>query len=418
MLRSLAIVVSAGLTSAALVSCASGGNSSDQQDAGHDGGNPLGSPDGGNDAGQGGPDGGGSPSGIAAQAAQRLNVPPHFLIGMGNDLAGASEGYDHNRDGVYTLGTRLDLHYCYLVGLMGQGGWPDWNPGGSFVNVVADPAAAHGVVPMFTLYSMAAWGEANLAVLTNDNFMRPYWNGAALLFDRLALFNQPAIVHLEPDFWAYAQQRAPGGDPSRIPVHVSSLAPDCQGLPDDLTGMGRCFLRIAHSRAPKVLLGFHASAWAGPVGDTVAFLTRIGAAEADIVVVETLDRDAGCFEAHVDPGCQRTDGPWYWDETNRTTPNFRQHLDWAKAVSSGMARPLLWWQMPFGVPSATPGGSAGHYRDNRVRYLFSHVDEFVAAGGLGAVFGVGAGNQTYITTDGDQFKNAVRGYFAHPVPLP
>jgi hypothetical protein len=34
------------------------------------------------------------------------------------------------------------------------------------------------------------------------------------------------------------------------------------------------------------------------------------------------------------------------------------------------------------------------------------------------VFGVGAGNQTYITTDGGQFEDAVTGYFADPVPLP
>ena len=61
------------------------------------------------------------------------------------------------------------------------------------------------------------------------------------------------------------------------------------------------------------------------------------------------------------------------------------------------------------MPSATPGGTAGHYRDNRVHYVFSHIGEFVAAGGLGITFGVGAGNQTYITTDGDQFKNAVTG---------
>ena len=78
----------------------------------------------------------------------------------------------------------------------------------------------------------------------------------------------------------------------------------------------------------------------------------------------------------------------------------------------------MWWQMPFGVPSATPGGSAGHYRDNRVRYLFAHTDEFVAAGGFGAVFGTGAGNQTDITSDGGQFKAAVTAYNAKPTPLP
>jgi hypothetical protein len=361
---------------------------------------------------------GGSGAGSAAEAARRLNLSPHFLIGMGNDLAGAAEGYDHNRDGIYTLGTRLDLHYCYLVGLMGQGGWPDWNSGGSFVNIMTDSAAAHGVVPMFTLYSMAAWGEGNLAVLTNDNYMRPYWNGAALLFDRLNLFNQPAVVHLEPDFWGFAQRQAPGGDPSRIPVHVSSLAPDCSSLPDDLTGMGRCLLRIARARAPKTLVGFHASAWAGSPGEIVTFLNRVGANESDLLVLETLDRDAGCFEAHVDPNCQRTDGPWYWDESNQSSPNFRQHLQYATALNAGIGKPLLWWQTPFGVPSSTPGGSAGRYRDNRVRYVFSHIDEFVAAGGLGATFGTGAGNQTYITTDGDQFRRAVASYFGNPTPLP
>ena len=83
-----------------------------------------------------------------------------------------------------------------------------------------------------------------------------------------------------------------------------------------------------------------------------------------------------------------------------------------------MGKPILWWQTPFGVPSATPGGAAGRYRDNRVKYIFEHVDEFIAAGGLGAAFGTGAGNQTYINTDGGQFKNAVTRYFAAPVALP
>src|SRR5215467_11481624 len=413
------------LISIALSGCTAVADVSSLADGGHDGGQGTQHNDGGggghdggqgtqhNDGGGGGYDGGGGggdggvvSTGSAADLARRLNRSPNFLIGMGNDLAA-----DHNQDGAYTLGTTLDLHYCYLVGLMGQGGWPDWNPNGSFVNIITDTASAHGVVPMFTLYSMAAWGEGNLAVLTNDGFMGPYWNGAALLFDRLALFNKPAVVHLEPDFWGFAQQQAPGGDPTRIAVHVSSLAPDCSDLPNDLTGMGRCLVRLARRRAPKAIVGFHASAWAGSVGNVAQFLNRIGAADSDLVVIETLDRDAGCFEAHVDPNCQRTDGPWYWDETNQTTPNFHQHLDWALTLHNGVGKPLLWWQMPLGVPSATPGGTASHYRDNRVRYLFSHVNEFISAGGVGAVFGVGAGNQTYITTDGDQFKNAVRGYF-------
>ncbi|MEZ4221846.1 MAG: hypothetical protein R3B13_13015 [Polyangiaceae bacterium] len=374
------------------------------------GGAPGGSGGSGNAAGSGG---GGALSSKARDVATALGRSPNFLIGMGNDLDN-----NHDNDGAYTLGVTLDLHYAYLVGLKGQGGWTDWNAGGTFVNILTDSAKKHGVTPMFTLYSMAAWGEANTSTLVNDEYMQAYWDGAKLLFERLAVFNEPAVVHFEPDFWAYAQQ-ASKSNPSSLPVHVGSLAPDCAGQPDNMVGMGHCLVALARKYAPKAVIGFHASRWADPDPSKVAkFLVDIGAGQADIVVLETLDRDAGCFEKHTDPNCQRNDGPWYWDETNQTSPNFSEHLAWAKSIGTGVGRPLLWWQMPFGVPSASPGGSAGKYRDNRVKYLFEHPDEFVAAGGLGAVFGTGAGNQTYITTDGGQFKNAVTKYFQSPTPLP
>ena len=72
-------------------------------------------------------------SGSAADVARKLGRTPHFLVGMGNDLAN-----DHAMDGAYTLGVTLDLHYAYMVGLPGQGGWPDCNAGGTFVNILAD----------------------------------------------------------------------------------------------------------------------------------------------------------------------------------------------------------------------------------------------------------------------------------------
>lgn len=353
----------------------------------------------------------------AAQVAAALGRSSHFLIGLGNDL---SSDYDHDKDGAFTLGVTLDLHYVYLTGLPGSGGWSDWNAGGSFVNIITDSAKKHGVTPMFTLWAMAAWGDGNLSVVTNDTFMKAYWQGMKLLFQRLAVFDGPAVVHLEPDFWAYAQRQHP--DPTTITVHVGSLEPDCAGLPEDLTGMGKCLVRLARKYAPKAIVGFHASGWASDGGgaDVAQYLLKLGAGDSDVVVLDVLDRDAGCFEEHVPGLCDRgsaTDA-WYWDETNATSPNFHEHLAWAKALSDTAKKPLLWWQVPLGVPSAARGGTAGQYRDNRVRYLFNHVEEFVAAGGVGAAFGTGAGNQTYITTDGGQFKDAVTKYFASPTPLP
>ena len=74
--------------------------------------------------------------------------------------------------------------------------------------------------------------------------------------------------------------------------------------------------------APKAVIGFHASRWAGDAASMVSFLNGIGAGEADLIVQDMLDRDAGCFEAHVDSQCQRNDGPWYWDEPTRRRPTF------------------------------------------------------------------------------------------------
>ncbi len=114
--------------------------------------------------------------------------------------------------------------------------------------------------------------------------------------------------------------------------------------------------------------------------------------------------------------CQR-EGEFYYDETNQTSPNFREHLAWTAELSSAMDKPVLWWQVPLGVPSDTPGGTPGHYRDNRVRYIFDHPEEFLAVGGLGVCFGTGAGDQTTISTDGGQFENAAVEYSANPTPL-
>jgi hypothetical protein len=363
-------------------------------------------------SGTGGGAGGGKGSSVQAEVAEKLGREPNFLIGLGNDLA-----QDHNNDGAYTLGTTLDLHYAYLVGLQGEGGWPDWNPDGSFVNVLTDTAAAHGVTPMFDLYTMASRGEANLDPLATDEFMQKYWNALRLLYERLAIFDGPALVHLEPDFWAFAQQQS-GGDPSTIAARVGTIVPECEGEPENLVGLGHCIKQLRDNIAPKTLIAYHASHWAGDTPAIVSFLNAVGAGETDLIVMDLLDRDAGCFEAHVDPNCQRNDGPWYWDETNTTSPNFHEYIEKSKAIGDGLGLPILWWQIPLGVPSDEPGGVAGSYRDNRVRYIFNHIQEFIDAGGVGAAFGTGAANQTFITTDGGQFQNAVTAYYADPAPLP
>jgi hypothetical protein len=358
-------------------------------------------------SGNGGTAGGGTGTSSAADVARKLGREPNFLIGMGNDLP---SDYVWENAGIYTLPERLDIHYYYLTQ-----GWETWNEGGWFPYILGSVDVQQGSVPMATLYAMAGAGENNLSVLTDSGYMGPYWTNLKLLFERYGTdLDQPAIVHLDPDFWAFAQQGS-GGDPTSLEVILDS---ECSALPNDLTGMGQCIVQLARSLAPKLVLGFHASQWAaGSAAEVGEFLRAIGAGQADIVVIDMLDRDAGCFEDGTLPQCQRG-GVFYWDETNQTSPNFHEHIAWSKEVGEVLGVPILWWQIPFGVPSDTPGGTPGHFRDNRVKYIFEHVQEFVDAGGLGACFGTGAGDQTYIDSDGGQFANAVTGYYANPVPLP
>jgi hypothetical protein len=352
----------------------------------------------------------------------RLGVPSRFLIGHGNDLPGAEKSFDFTQAGVYTLPKVPDVHYVYLSGLVDEQGphgpgWPDYEPDGSFVTIIAENAIERGVLPMFTLYQVAARGERNWPGLREQDFMSKYWRGVRLLFERLAELDAPAMVHLEPDFWGFAQRQS--YSPEGVPVLVGELVPECGDLPGDVFGMGACILRLARGLAPKVALGFHASGFGArdrPAA-VAEFLTRCGAREADFIVVETLDRDAGCFEARNDPFCGRYDGTVYWDETNQRSPSFADHLAWVRTIHERLGLPVFWWQMPLGVPSDTPGGTPKHYRDNRVRYFFAHTGEFEAAGGFGAAFGVGAPNQTDITTDGGQFARAVSAYYEAPLTL-
>lgn len=374
-------------------------------------------------SGGGGGAGGGGGGTVGAQPppsperalAAKLGLGPTFAIGLGNDASGD----DPNAAHAYGLGQKLDIHYMYLSGL----GWRTWNsPEGAYVTLIANAAKSHGVVPMFTLYQAADWGEANLGAFNDKTFMTSYWRGVRVLFEKLGAFGSPAIAHLEPDLWGYAQQIG-GDDPANVPMKVGSLVPECAGMPETVAGFGKCMVKLARALAPKTVVGLSASSFgafdnAGKSDPAriAAYLTKVGGAEADLMVVETLDRDAGCFEKGADAQCKRS-GTFWWDEANVAHPTFHDHLAWAKAIRAGTGKPLLWWQMPLGVPSAAPGGTAGHYRDNRVRYLFGHPKEFADAGGIGAVFGTGASNQTTVKTDNNQFKSAIAGYYQAPAPL-
>ncbi|QDL56654.1 hypothetical protein EXZ61_03930 [Rhodoferax aquaticus] len=339
-----------------------------------------------------------------------MGKPKRLLVGLGSTPLAS----------IQAQGLRPDIYDQY-INRVGPDSWVSWNlPRGAYIGVVAKNADAMGAVPMFTLYQMATRGDGDLSGLSDPVFMRQYWDNVRLLFQQLRLYNKPALVNFEPDFWGYAQRKQ--ADPTRLLVHVGVSNPDCGNLPSDMTGMARCLLQMARAQAPKAMVGFPPSGFPDLASTELAYMRHIGAGFADFAVMQTLDRDAGCFEALYTADnalcTRRSKVAYYWDETNLTSPNFNEHFAMARRYFEGLQLPLLWWQTPQGQPSTKQVGKAAPFRDNRTQYFLTHAAQMVAAGGFGVVFSPGHTSQTTIDSDGGQFKRLATQYLSQPAALP
>ena len=349
----------------------------------------------------------------AAKLAAKLGKPNRLLVGLGG------QGANNGISGILSQSLKPDIWDEYLVNA-GSGDWTTWNsPAGAYVGIVASAADSVGAVPMFTLYQMATNGDGNLAALTNSSFMTRYWSNVRLMYQQIAVYGKPALVNLEPDFWGYAQQK--GSKPSAVSALVT-INSDCAGLSNDIAGIAGCLVKMARQYAPRAYVGFPPSDWGanGNVPAVVSYMQALGAQNADFIVAETLDRDAGCFEKSPQPPeCVRSGATWYWDATNQKSPTFKEHFANVNLYHTGLNNlPVIWWQTPMGVPAGTAGGSDYHYRDNREQYFLTHPTELTAVGGLGVVFSAGENHQTTIFTDGGQFQSLDNAYLKAPATLP
>lgn len=352
----------------------------------------------------GDPNGGAAPVAASAALVARLGKPARVLVGLGSTSIADMKSQD----------IHPDIVDQYLVGV-GPGSWPTWNsPDGAYVTFTAQAADAYGAVPMFTLYQMTANGEGNLSGISDATFMDKYWSQVRLMYQRIAEWGKPALVNVEPDFWGFAASQAPGRDLTKMAAAVSGQ-PECSTLPNTVAGLGQCFVQMGRKVAPKALLGFPPAFWNGTPAEIAAQMRTVGANQADFIVAQTSDRDAGCREAASRPAeCQNGSAPFYWDASNQTSPNFHDsqklYSDYRAALGNGL--PILWWQTPMGVPSDTPGGTDQHYRDNHVDYMLRNTQEYGDMHTFGIVFSAGGSHQTSIRTDGGQFARLSAQYLA------
>ncbi|TXT40169.1 MAG: hypothetical protein FD135_1563 [Comamonadaceae bacterium] len=343
----------------------------------------------------------------AAILAAALGKPRRLLIGLGSQTI----------ESIQAQQLKPDIYDQY-INRVGKNSWINWNtPQGSYIQIVTKNADALGAVPMFTLYQMASLGDGNISGVSDPYFMQQYWNNVRILYRELKAYDKPALVNFEPDFWGYTQRQF--GDPANHFVHVNTDNPDCADQPNNMIGFGHCLLDMARSLAPKAYVGFPPSLFPDVAATELSYMKLIGAGKGDFVVMQTSDRDAGCFESRYTgqgAGCDRSDGPTHsWDYSNQSEPNFTTHLAMARQYFKEIQKPLIWWQTPLGVPSPNRGGRPGFFRDNKMDYFLTHPEELVAAGAVGIVFSSGHTTQTNLETDQGQFKRLSEKYLKNPV---
>ncbi len=299
----------------------------------------------------------------------------------------------------------------------------DKDPPGEYVSnfVTAAQKSTPPQIPMFTYYeilqaSKVTEGADEVTMAANStSTMTRYFADWRFMLQQIG--SSQAIVHIEPDFWGYAEQH--NSDPTMEPAAVASAnSQDCGSMPNTIAGMGTCMISMVRKYAPKTLVGLHASAWstnmdvslntsasldvAGEAKKTAAFLAACGESQADLVIVETSDRDAGYYMSQG----KNT----FWDITNATLPDFHQDFAWVTALTEALGKPALYWQTPLG--NANQNNTTNHWKDNRVDYFFGHTQELASAHAIGAAFGAGAGDQTLPETDGGNLVSKMKAYVA------
>ncbi len=340
-------------------------------------------------------------------------LPQHFGIGL---------GASPNNNGIYgwmpNSGIPWDFAYQYLSGGVNtSAGWETWNASGQFPIYYAQGAASHGYIPVFPYYEIrqsngscsgCSESQVDISNLANTSTMNAYYQNFALLmkrigngnYDGIAGFGKTVIVDVEPDLSGYAEQAAPGGDPTKLTASVASSGmSDVSAFPNTYAGFNQALLHLRDKYGgPNVRLGFHISTWAtgqdiGTSTDSGLNVTGLGqqagqfagasgvsqsaagTSTYDILFNDVLDRDAGQYQALY--GSNR-----WWDRLNVSYPNFHRWEQYVSAVvSSSGGKPVLLWQVPVGNQYFdTENNTNGHYQDNRAEYIFGHMSELRAVG--------------------------------------
>jgi hypothetical protein len=310
----------------------------------------------------------------------------------------------------------LGFRYQYLAGGVNTGsGWATWNTNGDFPKLYIQESIAQGMIPVFTYYQLLQSKPGNTQAepasdftnLNNTATMTAYYNDLILFFQKAGAFPSTRVVlHVEPDFWGYVEQKASADNATTVTAKVSETGiAALQGLPSNVSGFARAIVKLRDLYAPNVTLAYHISVWGtnvdialqNPTDAAVdALATRAAAfytslnANFDLAFAEFSDRDSGFYQfVYVDGGAS------WWDAAD-----FGRHARFLKGFATAAGKRIVLWQIPMGNQRMRAENNQwDHYQDNRVEWLLdeparTHLTAYRDAGVVAFLFGGGADGVT------------------------
>lgn len=257
---------------------------------------------------------------------------------------------------------------------------------------------------LWTWYSLRDLGDAagqgdgpgEVRAIDRADLLTRYLNDYRFFLQKIGTSHD--MIDLEPDFWGYVRSL---GNPHQVAAQVKAANPtDCGSQENSAAGLAQCLIAMGHKYAPNTGVGLHLSCfdWQQNTPQCAKDYADLGAKNADFLVTDVTDRDAGWYAlpAH---GSKDT----YWNDQKGFAA-----LDFYKTMAEAVGKSVVLWQVPLG--NMAQNNTPGHYKDDKVDWFFSHLDQAANAHVGGILFGAGWQEQTTPETDGGNLINKTIAY--------
>ncbi|MFE2419849.1 RICIN domain-containing protein [Streptomyces hokutonensis] len=257
---------------------------------------------------------------------------------------------------------------------------------------------------LWTWYSLRDLGDAagegdgpgEVKAINRTDLLTKYLNDYRFFLQKIGTSHD--AIDLEPDFWGFARTL---GNLHQVPAQVKASNPtDCGSQENSASGLAQCLISMAHKYAPNTAVGLHLSCfdWESNLQKCITDYADLGAKNADFLATDVSDRDAGWYAQPAHGGSDH-----FWNDQKAAAS-----LKFWKTMAESVGKPVVLWQIPVG--NMAQNNTPDHYKDDKVDWFFSHMDQVADAHIAGLLFGAGWTEQTTPETDGGNLFNKTIAY--------